>query len=44
MSGERNVKRIAMAIPTAATTFPERAVAGEERRLMPMIRQTLATR
>ena len=44
ISGLRSVKTIAIAMPTAATTFPERAVAGEESRLMPMIRQTPATR
>jgi hypothetical protein len=44
MSSSRNVKTIATAIPTAATTFPERAVAGEDSRLIPTIRQTLATR
>ena len=38
------MKTIAIAIPIAATTFPERAVAGEESRLMPTIRQTPATR
>ena len=35
---------MAIAMPIAAITFPERAVAGEESRLMPMISPTLATR
>ncbi len=44
ISGLRSVKTTAIVIPTAATTLPERAVAGEDSRLMPTIRQTPATR
>ena len=44
ISGLSRVKRIAIAIPTAATTFPERAVEGEDSRLIPTIRQTPAAR
>ena len=42
--GLRSVKTIAIVMPIAAITFPERAVAGDESRLMPMISPTLATR
>ena len=39
MSGEAKVKTIAIPIPTAAIQLPERAVGGEESRLIPTIRQ-----
>ena len=44
MSSSRNVKKIAIAIPTAAIQFPERAVGGEDRRRIPTMRSTAATR
>ena len=44
MSGSRNVKKIAIAIPTAAIKLPERAVGGEESRRIPTMRRTAATR
>jgi hypothetical protein len=44
IAGLASVNPSAIAIPTAAVRFPERAVAGEERRLIPTMRKTLATR
>ena len=44
ISGLRSVKTTAIAMPIAATMFPERAVAGDESRLMPTMKQTPAAR
>jgi hypothetical protein len=43
MSSSKSVKKIAIAIPTAAMTLPDLAVAGDERRLMPRMSRSAAT-
>jgi hypothetical protein len=40
----KSVAPIAIAMPTAATWFPERAVRGEESRFRPMMKSDAATR
>jgi hypothetical protein len=44
MSSSRNVKTIAIPMPTAAIQLPERAVGGEESRRIPTMSKTAATR
>ena len=44
ISSIRNVKPMAIAMPTAAIQFPERAVRGCASRLTPMISKIAATR